>query len=130
MKTLVAKVNLGVQSESGYAPVFRWLEDAGLHLINPKTNLITTFNSDGDRIQIALGALQQQIQTGDVGSVQMWLDDSQDVFISWQGQEMSLYLDGLVQKDRERIVCTLVQRFTELSTCSSRFGWTLCFEFQ
>jgi hypothetical protein len=129
METLVVRIRLGKQQDMGFSSIVRRLERLGLSLSNPVTKLITTFDSREGQIRIEPAALEHALHQKEPGSVQMWFSDSEDVFVSWDGDELCCYLDGIEAPKRKAVVDALTDYVVNFNEVGSRYGWRLIIEF-
>jgi hypothetical protein len=75
----------------------RQLIAAGLHVENPYNGVISGFDGTGERVELADGSDWAGIRARVTG-VQLWFDDSSDVFVSWSnGGSLEVHVDGLDQ---------------------------------
>jgi hypothetical protein len=124
---ITVKIEFG--SNQGSTPeIVRCLMEIGLRFKNPLTGVITTFNSHGDQIEIGADELQISLQGAMPGSVQLWLNESEDVFMTWGHREMRLFLDGIEADGKKLILNHLVEWFAVSSANSSSSAFRICFE--
>jgi 16S rRNA G1207 methylase RsmC len=80
------------------------LVHAGLYASNPMTKHITVFRKDGDPMSISsLSEINNAFQV--FSGIQLWLDQSSDVYISWEriNTGIDVFLDGLNKDEVVRV---------------------------
>lgn len=131
METLVVRIRPAVSPKEAFFEIIKKLEDAGLSLVNPTLGGVTTFNAT-EAVQkiVVIQDLREFFYQDTTDNFQMWFDAGTDVFISWDKVEMSIYLDGKTEEQRNKILECLVRYFTKVSVVGGRFEWQMNFTFE
>ncbi|WP_218080296.1 hypothetical protein [Anthocerotibacter panamensis] len=91
------------------------LSECGYKLQNPSNNEITTFSEEGEIKVIDPTTIQAVISSNQSLGVQLWKDESRDLYISWKRGDtfwkFSLFLDGMTLEEASEIINTI---FSEL----------------
>lgn len=119
----VCRVRIPETLEQAFLFVVALLEALGLSLTNPSSAKITTWNDDGDQVEIAAARVCSAVLSGSLRNVQFWRTASEDVFVAWEnvqgGCTFSIYLDGLDSAFAVLLISRLVEPV--LTTFRSRY---------
>jgi len=119
----VCRVRIPETLEQAFLFVAALLEALGLSLTNPRSAKITTWNDDGDQVEIAAATVCSAVLSGSLRNVQFWRTASEDVFVAWEnvqgGCTFSIYLDGLDSAFAVLLISRLVEPV--LTTFRSRY---------
>lgn len=119
----VCRVRIPETLDQAFLFVVALLEALGLSLTNPSSAKITTWNDDGDQVEIAAATVCSAVLSGSLRNVQFWRTTSEDVFVAWEnvqgGCTFSIYLDGLDSAFAVLLISRLVEPV--LTTFRSRY---------
>ncbi|MFH1023024.1 MAG: hypothetical protein V1809_06510 [Planctomycetota bacterium] len=128
MEKLVITIRLGKHSTDGFCEVIRWLDDIGLSMKNPASALVTGFGPKGQFVT-SMESVRDDAKNRKPGCVQLWFDNETDIFVSWNRQEVSIFLDGLEDHQKDSVLESLLKNFAVVKLVGSRLGWKMCFEY-
>ena len=74
--------------------ILRGLVDCGLGLVHPGTGKILGSDAAGGRVEAQPEVDLEMLLSNGVG-VQLWFDESSDVFLSWNRSRLEMFIDGL-----------------------------------
>ncbi|WP_155623977.1 hypothetical protein [Burkholderia diffusa] len=130
----VCRVKIPESLDQAFSFVVSVLGGLGLSLTNPGNSKITTWNDNGDQVEIAAEKVHLAVISGSLLNIQFWRTVSDDVFVAWQnvqgGCTFSFYLDGL----DPAFAILLISRFAETllttfrSKCDDGDVLTISFE--
>ena len=109
----VCRVLIPGTLEEAFLVIVALLKTVGATLANPGNAKITTWTDNGEQIEISNTNVVGEVASGNVGNVQFWTTESEDVFVAWKkegiGCRFSIYLDG-VEAD---VAVKLASKFSE-----------------
>lgn len=94
MHTKVIQITGWGEENYGFERIFDWLQKYGLTMANPLSGRVTGWDDAGEQFTTTEDEVRRSIGAGGQGSVQMWFDEGDDVYISWNANQVRIYLDG------------------------------------
>ena len=124
------RINLPLHDDADVAELAGALIEHGLVMANPASGRIYGFDNEGDRLEFDPEAAFENLLEHCQG-VQLWFDDTRDVYLSWGNQEeggIEVFVDGLNSADIilvaralcESVVATSVLAGREVRICLDR----------
>jgi hypothetical protein len=110
-----------------FSPVFAWLQNIGLSFRNPISNAVTSIVAGKGQVETTVEDIMHAVLNREPSNVQLWFHKGGDLFLGWNYNTMTVFLDGKTAEEKRIIIRAVIDNFLDYRENTNAVSeWKIC----